>query len=137
MHSIRGSSVISGRTDNALFLTGKNSELILSQVTKYGSPLPPIAYNMLDDDEDDIVRFKRSDDFVLSVEKRKLQDVVSQLREEAPEKFTKDAIGKVLGSLKRANSGPTVSRVKDKLVEAGLIELIDKGEKGKQFFKFV
>jgi len=137
MHSIRGSSVISGRTDNALFITPQKGGLILHQVTKWGPPLPPIAYNMVDDDEDDIVRFKRSDDFVLSVEKRKLQDLVSKLREVAPEKFTSDDIKDALGTLNRANSGPTVTRIKDKLVEAGLIELIDKGEKGKQFFKLV
>ena len=137
MLSIRGSSAISGRTDNALFLTGKKSELTLHQVTKYGSPLPPIAYNMVDDDEDDIVRFKRSDDFVQSVEKWKLQNVVSKLREETPEKFTRDEIKKVLGSLNLANSGPSVTRMKEQLVEAGLIELIDKGEKGKLFFKLV
>ena len=137
IHSIRGSSVISGRTDNALFITRHKDGLILDQVTKWGSPLPPIAYNMVDDEENDIVRFKTSDDFVRGVEKRKLQNVVSKLREEAPEKFTRDDIKKVLRSLNQANSGPTVTRMKEELMEAGLIELLGKGDKGKQFFKLV
>jgi len=135
MNSIRGSSAISGRTDNALFLGKERKCLSLSQVTKYDQAVEDIVYDMVYDKENDMVRFVILDDFVRGAKKSQLEKIASKLRETAPEESATEDIEKVLGLLKLGNSPPSVTRMKDKLVEAGLIKLVNKGEKGKQFFQ--
>lgn len=135
MTSIRGSSAISGRTDNALFLNKEKKGLSLSQVTKYDQAVEDVVYDMVYDKENEVVRFVTSDDFV--AEKSQLEKIASKLRETAPAEFATEDIEKVLSLLKQGKSAASVSRVTKKLLEAGLIEVVSKGEKGKQFFRLV